>query len=83
MFTGSKESMLPRHTGANIGSLCFIEHPALVLRVVGVFLTKVVADDLPGSMLVGITEFSREFHRFIGSHSSEHRPRPGYPRNDG
>lgn len=69
-----EESALPRNVDANIGGLDVIEHPPLVLRVVRVFLTKIISDDLPRSVLVGIAEFPSEFGRFICSHNSECRP---------
>ncbi|KRE54124.1 hypothetical protein ASG92_24935 [Arthrobacter sp. Soil736] len=42
-----------------------------VLRMVWVFLTKIIPDDLPRSMLIGIAEFPSEFGRFICGHDSE------------
>lgn len=71
---GSEESALPRDVDANVGGLDFIEHPALVFRVVRVLLAKIIPDDLPRTLLIGIAEFPGELDRFIGSHSFECRP---------
>lgn len=75
---GCDEPALPRDIDANVGGLDLIEHPTLVLRVVRVFLTKIIPDDLPRTVLVDIAEFPSEFGRFTGSHSLECRPRPGH-----
>lgn len=70
---GCEESALPRDVDANVGSLDFIEHPPLLLWVVGVFFTEIIPDDLPRLVLVDIAEFPSEFGRFISSHNSEWR----------
>ena len=79
---GCKESALPRDVDANVGGPDFIKHPPLVLRVFRVFFTKIVPDDLPRSVLVGIAEFPSEFGRFICLHNSECRPWPDHVRGD-
>lgn len=71
---GCEQSALPTDVDANVGGLDFIEHPPLVLRVFWVFFSKIVPDDLPRSMLVGVAEFPSEFGRFICGHSFECRP---------
>jgi len=73
-FKACDQSALPRDIDANVGGLDFIEFPPLVLRVVRVFLAKIIPDDFPRTRLVGITELPSEFGRFVGSHSSECKP---------
>jgi hypothetical protein len=71
---GCEQSALPRDVDANVGGLGFIEHPPLVLRVLWVSFPKIVPDDLPRSVLVGVAEFPSESCRFICGHSPECRP---------
>jgi hypothetical protein len=49
--------MLPRNIGADVSSLGLIEYPPLVLRMLRVFLPKIIPYDLARSLLVGIAEF--------------------------
>lgn len=69
--------MLSRDVGTNVSCLGFVKHPPLVLGVVRVFTTEIVPDDLPGSLLIEITELSSEFGRIICSHDTECRPWAG------
>lgn len=68
---GREKSALPRDVNADVSGLDLIEHPPLVLRVVRVFLTKIIPNDLSRSVLVDIAEFPSEFGRFICSHNFE------------